>query len=64
VIEGVALVKNPGNVRLDFKEFTYELQYALSSDEFPRQTTEEGTAKATRVLGESKTRTEFEPVVV
>jgi hypothetical protein len=45
VIEGVALVKNPGNVRLDFKEFTYELHYALSSDDFSRQATEEGIAK-------------------
>jgi hypothetical protein len=45
MIECVALVKNPGNVRLDFKEFTYELHYALSSDDFSKQTTEEGTAK-------------------
>ena len=45
VIEGVALVKNPGNVRLDFQEFTYELHYALSSDDFARQATEEGIAK-------------------
>jgi hypothetical protein len=45
VIEGVALVKNPGNVRLDFKEFTYELHHALSSDDFSKQTTKESTAK-------------------
>jgi hypothetical protein len=45
VIEGVALVKNPGSVRLDFKEFTYELHHALSSDEFSKQTTKEGAAK-------------------
>ena len=45
VIEGVALVKNPGNVRLIFKEFTYELHYALYSDGFPRQATKEGIAK-------------------
>ncbi len=45
MIEGVALVKNPGNVRLDFKEFTYELHHAQSSDDFSKQTTEEGTAK-------------------
>lgn len=46
MIEGVALVKNPGNVRLDFKEFTYELHYALLSDDFTRQATEEGATSA------------------
>lgn len=45
IVEGVALVKNPGTVRLDFKRFTYELHYALSSDNFGSQTTEEGVAK-------------------
>jgi hypothetical protein len=45
LIEGVALVKNPGTVRLDFKEFTYELHHALSSDDFSKQTTKEGDSK-------------------
>jgi len=45
IVECVALVKNPGNVRLNFKEFTYELHHALSSDDFSRQTTEGGTAE-------------------
>jgi hypothetical protein len=46
IVEGVALVNNPGNVRLDFKEFTYELHYALLSDDFKRQATEEGATRA------------------
>lgn len=59
VIEGVALVKNPGNVRLNFKEFTYELQYALSSDDFPRQPIKERIAKRNNV---GSLRFLFEPV--
>jgi hypothetical protein len=47
VVEGVALTKNPGSVRLDFKAFTYELHYALSSDDFGRQQTKDGVIKET-----------------
>jgi hypothetical protein len=46
IIEGVALVKNPGNVRLDFREFTYEIHYALLSDDFAKQATEQGATSA------------------
>jgi hypothetical protein len=59
VVEGVALVKNPGTVRLIFKEFTYELQYALYSDDFPRQAIKEGTAKGNKV---GSLRFLFEPI--
>lgn len=45
MVEGVAVVKNTGSVRLDFKAFTYELHCARSSDDFGSQTTEEGIAK-------------------
>jgi len=38
-------VKNPGSVRLDFKEFTYEIHFALSSDDFERRLGETGTEK-------------------
>jgi hypothetical protein len=53
MLEGVALVKNPGSVRLDFEAFTYELHYALSSDHFGSQTMEEGIAKETTLPADS-----------
>lgn len=46
IIEGVALVKNPGNVRLDFSEFTYEIHYAMFSDHFAKRATEQGARMA------------------
>ena len=36
VIEGVAWVKNPGNVRLDFKEFTRELGQLFANWKYKR----------------------------
>jgi hypothetical protein len=45
IVEGVALVKNPGSVRLDFKAFTYELHYALAADDFGKGPSEEGATK-------------------
>ena len=53
IVEGVALVKNPGSVRLDFKAFTYELHYALSSDNFGNEAGEEGIAKQTTLRADT-----------
>jgi hypothetical protein len=46
-------VKNPGSVRLDFKAFTYELHYALSSDDFGSEAAEEGIAKETTLRADT-----------
>jgi hypothetical protein len=53
IVEGVAFVKNTGNVRLDFNAFTYELHYALPSDDFRSETTEEGITKETALPADS-----------
>ena len=53
MVEGVALVKNPGSVRLDFKAFTYELHYAVASDKFERPSTEEIVAEDTTLQADS-----------
>jgi hypothetical protein len=45
VAEGVALMKNPGRVRLNFKAFTYELRYALSCDIFEWKASQGGVAQ-------------------
>jgi hypothetical protein len=45
---------------LIFKEFTYELQYALSSDDFSRQATKEAIAKGEN-LGVGSLRFLFKP---
>ena len=52
IVEGVALVKNPGSVRLDFKDFTHELHYALASDNFGDQSTDGGNTKETTLRAE------------
>ncbi len=53
IVEGVALVKNPGSVRLDFNAFTYELHYALSSDNFGSEAGEEGIVKETTLRADT-----------
>jgi hypothetical protein len=45
IVEGVALVKNPGNVRLEISDFTYQLNYALAADDFGRKTIENDEPK-------------------
>ncbi len=45
IVEGVALVKNPGTVRLDFKAFTYALYYAVASDHIVKGASEKGTTE-------------------
>jgi hypothetical protein len=54
IVEGVAVVKHPGSVRLDFSAFTYELHYALPSDDFGGQNAiEEGIAKENTLSADS-----------
>lgn len=45
IVEGVAVMKKPGNVRLDYSEFTYELHFALASDTFASVTAGESTCQ-------------------
>jgi hypothetical protein len=44
-VQGVPLIKNPGSIRLDIKDFTYELHYALLSDDFSRQIAKDSAIK-------------------
>jgi hypothetical protein len=45
IVEGVALLNNVGNVRLEFERINYELHYAQASDDFGWTNTEGEGAK-------------------
>ena len=45
IVEGVALLNNVGNVRLEFESINYELHYAQASDDFGWTNTEDEGAK-------------------
>jgi len=53
IVEGVALLKNPGSVRLDVKAFTYDLHYAFSSDKFERPADEDDAMKENPSLADA-----------
>lgn len=50
IVEGVALLENKGNVRLNFREFTFEIRYALPSDDLGRKTVEEGSIEGSGTI--------------